>query len=156
MDFANISLKEAHEKPVPVHLALDNSPLYVQADKQVSTTKTDKPCRVLLIGPGSEKVSAIIREIERLEMVYGQRTARAKDSSLNALAEQHQNAMRDATGRLVQAAVVGFEGIVFDGKEVEVGPEYIDRLCGPRTAFFSQVYDAILEQKRLFPSAASA
>lgn len=156
MDFANIDLRAAHEKPTPVHLAIDGAPLYVQSDNQIGTGKTDKPCRVLLIGAGSERVSAIIREIERLEMVYGQRAGRTKDSGLPALAEQHQSAMRDATARLIHAAVVGFEGIVFDRKEVEVSPEYIDRLCAPRTAFFHQVYEAILEQKRLFPSAASA
>lgn len=155
MDFSNINLRAAHETPTPVHLSLDGAPLYVQPDKTISGTPTSKPCRVLLIGAGSEKVSAIIREIERLEMVYGQRCQRARDNALPALAEQHQSAMRDASARLIHAAVVGFEGIVFDGKEVEAEAEYINRLCVPRTAFFTQVYEAILEQKRFLTGAAS-
>jgi len=156
MDFANISLRDASEKATPVHLELDGKPLFLQADKTIGVEQTDHPCRVLIRGVGSDKVLNVAKEIERLEMIHSARIQRTKDKDLPALIESHQEAVRDAMGRLTHAAVMGFENIVFDGKPVEASPEYIDRLCAPRTAFFEQVNEAIMERKRFLTPAATA
>ncbi len=148
MDFSDFSLQQAAEQPREIHLELDGKPLYMQEDKSISDKVSDKPCKVMVLGAGSESVSAIIREIERLEMVANQRFNRAKDRDYEKVALKHQDTMREAMKRLMRAAVCGFENIVYNGEIVEAEGPSIDPICGPRTAFFGQVYEVLLEQHR--------
>ena len=153
MDFADFDLKTASEAGTWLHLDLDG-PLYMQPDKTIGHAKTEKPCRVKLRGLVSSGVLDMIQKIERLEMAHQARLGRAKDKEIEALVQRHQNATLETMEKLIVAAVAEWENIIEGGKPVEVAPENVLRILGPRRMFFQQVYEAILERRRFLKNAA--
>lgn len=156
MDFADLDLATASEAGTWLHLKHDQfGKLFLQKDGSIGSGETDKPCRVLLKGVAAPEVAKVLDRVERLNLAHEARISKAKPAEIDALAEQHQMAFREVTRDLISVAVADWQNIVFGGSALPLTRENALRVLGPRTAFFRQVYDEILERRRFFGSAAT-
>ena len=156
MDFADFDLKTASEAGTTVHLEMRGRPLYAQADKSIGVDVTDKPCRVHLRGLMASGVYDLIKRIQRIEAAYQLRSQRVKDKEIDALLERADEETKDLLGKLIVAAVSGWENIIFKGKPADTSPEAVMAVCGPGTVFFEQTYQAILEKYDFLKGAANS
>lgn len=148
MDFAHLDLQSASEAGVWVHLEAEGiGKLYRQADDTIGKEPTERPCRVQLKGVASESVAALLRELQRLELAHNARLGRAKDKDIEVLVERFERATRDIMARLVTTAVANWENIIFQRGDLPCTPENVLKIVGPRTTFFAQVYETILERR---------
>ena len=154
MDFADFDLRSASEAGRWVHLEHSGRPLYVQPDKTVSAEPSDKPCRIHLRGIMAPGVRELIKQIARNTAALQARINRAKDSEIEKLIEAAEAKGEEALRDLICNAVAGWENIIIGGKAAEPDRDTLLRVCGPGTAFFGQVYEAILEQHDFLSGAA--
>lgn len=154
MDFAGLDLRAASEAGIWVHLEADGlGPLYRQADDSIGAAASERPCRVQIRGVASTPVAECLRELQRLEMAHQARLQRAKDKDIEGLVARFEEATRSLMERLIASAVAGWENIVFLGQDLPCTPANVAQVIGPRTAFFQQVYETILERRAFLGSA---
>lgn len=154
MDFADFDLATAAEVGTWHHFEMNGSPLYRQEDNSISATETDKPCRVLLKGIGSDATMAILKEITRVEQAHQFRLQRSKDNEIEGLIIKLEEKSEGALKRLILASVSSWENIVIGGKDAECNAENKLKVCGPKTAFFAQTYQRVLERHDFLKDAA--
>lgn len=147
MDFANLDLKTASERGAWVHLEHNGEPLFADDTKA-------KPCRLQIRGMAAKAVMDAFKRIERIELARHDRLARTADKDIDAVLSKFQVQQHDAMAALVVAAVAEWENITYDGKAFPLNSDNVLTICGPGTLFFEQVRDAIVEEQRLFTSAA--
>lgn len=154
MDFADFDLATAAESGTWHHFELSGQPLYRQDDNTIGTDETDKPCRVLLKGIGSDATMSILREIARVDQAHQFRLQRSKDSEIEGLIVKLEQKSEGAMKRLILASVSEWENIVMGGKEAECNADNKLKICGPETAFFQQTYQRVLERHDFLKNAA--
>lgn len=154
MDFADFDLRTASEAGRWVHLEHSGKALYAQPDQTVGADPTDKPCRIHLRGIMAPGVRELIKTITRGQVALQARIGRAKDREIESLIEAAETKGEAALQDLICKAVAGWENIIIGGKPADPDRENLLRVCGPGTAFFGQVYEAILEQHDFLSDAA--
>ena len=154
MDFADFDLATVAEKGTWLHFELNDTPLYRQDDDTIGTDKTDKPCRVLLKGMGSDATMSIMKEISRAEAAHNFRMQRSKDSEIEGLIVKYEAASDDTMKRMIDTSVAEWENIMLSGKEAPCDTSNKLKICGPGTAFFNQTYQKILERHDFLKGAA--
>ena len=154
MDFADFDLATVAEKGVWMHFAINDKPLYRQGDDTIGTDETDKPCRVMLKGLGSDATMSIMKEISRAEAAHQFRMQRAKDGDIEGLIEKLEAVSDSAMKRLIDTSVSEWENIMVGGKEAPCDKAIKLKICGPGSAFFQQTYQKILERHDFLKPAA--
>lgn len=155
MDFADFDLRTASEAGTWVHLAHGGQPLFAQADKSIGPVETDKPCRVHLRGIMAPGVYELIQRVQMMDQALKARLSRATDKDIEAIIQKHEAQAQVVMADLVVAAVSGWENIVMAGKQAEMTRDALLHVCGPKAAFFGQVFEALMERHDFFKRAAN-
>lgn len=160
MDFSNIELEDL-KSSYWVHLAIDGHPLYWdEKAASVTTSETDKPCRVKMRSAASNEVYKAFSKYQVADTAFQARIGKARDNEIEAIASKHAEKTESLLDNLIVVAVEDWENIYFDGKAEKVFEPRVRDLIDRHASYSkrqirTQLFSSIVEKRENLNDAAS-